>query len=82
MSTENDNINNAAMQVATDLLTPSAAAEHLGIAHCTLAAWRQRGTGPSHLRLGYRTVRYSRAELDAWIASRNVTPRRGAAAGD
>lgn len=52
-------------------LTPGQAAEYLNLPGPTLATWRCRGGGPSFLKLG-ATVRYSKADLDSWLASRRV----------
>lgn len=45
------------------------AAEYLSLSPRTLQTWRQRGNGPRFLKLG-RSVRYRRADLDAFIESR------------
>lgn len=48
-------------------LTPQQAAVYLGISVPKLEAWRLGGGGPPFTRLSRRLVRYSRAELDAWM---------------
>jgi len=45
------------------------AAAYLGIGHSTLERCRTLGTGPRAIKIG-RSVRYTRAELDAWSAKR------------
>ncbi len=40
----------------------------------TLLHWRKLGNGPPWYKLG-RRVRYARADVDAWVASRAVGPR-------
>lgn len=45
------------------------AAAYLGLQRCTLEAWRCRGGGPRFVKLG-RSVRYTLADLNAWIDAR------------
>lgn len=62
-----------------ELMTEVAAAEHIGMSMAFLRAARCRGSlgnhnpGPPFLRLG-RSVRYDRADLDAWLDARRVDP--------
>ena len=42
-----------------NLITTKDAASLLGVSVCTLEKWRKRGIGPSYLRLGPRSIRYS-----------------------
>ena len=52
------------------LVTTSEAAEYLGgLKTNTLEGWRIRGEGPNFYKCG-RLVKYSIAELDAWLESR------------
>ncbi len=44
-------------------------AARLNLSERTLQAWRTRGDGPPFLKLG-RSVRYSPAAVDNWLASR------------
>lgn len=37
----------------------------------TLAAWRSRRQGPPFFRMG-RCVRYRRADIEAWLATKRV----------
>jgi len=53
-------------------LTPKEAAEHLGCSKSFLDAKRLTGGGPTYSRLGSRSVRYSRKDLDAWMESRRA----------
>lgn len=54
------------------LLTPEQAAEYLGSTAKTLERWRvTRAYSLPYVKLG-RLVRYRKADLDAWIASRVV----------
>jgi hypothetical protein len=47
-------------------LTPKEAAARLHISVRELAELRHTGTGPDHLRLGARTVRYLGGDLTEW----------------
>jgi predicted DNA-binding transcriptional regulator AlpA len=59
------------------MLAPREAARRLGVAERTLAAWRQRGTGPVWVRVGARTIRYRGGEVAAWLGARQApTPAR------
>lgn len=58
------------------LLTPSQAAEYLGVPTETLRHWRNARTGPTYVRVG-RHVRYTLGHLDAWVASQLVDPQTG-----
>lgn len=40
-----------------------------GLAPVTLRTWRMSGKGPAFVKVGAR-VRYSRADLDAWLSAR------------
>lgn len=59
--------------MVTRALTPSEAAEMLGVTEQTLAEWRRHRHGPPYLRLGHRTVRYDLAALEAWLEAREVS---------
>ena len=57
----------------SDVLNTTEAAEYLGFQPQTLAIWRTTGRyGLPFLKCG-RLVRYRRADLDAWLASRRRT---------
>lgn len=66
-------------------LTPEQAAEYIGVSTHFLRNARYRGTvaghtpGPAFVKLGHRTVRYQRADLDAWLATHRVQPRQRSA---
>jgi excisionase family DNA binding protein len=50
------------------------AAEYLGVSRDTLRVWRQRRSptqGPVFVRFG-RSIRYLKADLDAWVLSRRI----------
>ncbi|MGV9672467.1 MULTISPECIES: helix-turn-helix transcriptional regulator [unclassified Gordonia (in: high G+C Gram-positive bacteria)] len=55
-----------------DLLNTKQAAEYVGLAFQTMSNMRWRGDGPAYVKMG-RTVRYRRADLDAWVASQVVS---------
>ena len=61
-------------------LTPTQAAAAIGISPAVLKARRLDGSGPPCSRVGYRTLRYGRTGLDAWLAERTgqARPRRDA----
>src|SRR5688572_13566366 len=52
-----------------DMLTTEEAADYLRVQPRTLGDWRYRGIGPRYVTYG-RVVRYRRAALDSWLASR------------
>ena len=52
---------------SSELFREQAAADYLGVAPQTLAAWRcRRNRGPAFVRSG-RFVRYRRVDLDRWL---------------
>ncbi len=51
------------------LLTPEQAAELLTVSVDSLEKWRRHGTGPRHLKLSGRVVRYTAADLQAFLAT-------------
>ncbi|MHB1926716.1 MAG: helix-turn-helix domain-containing protein [Leptospirillum sp.] len=60
------------------LLSNGEAAEFLGLSPDTLPRWRWAGVGPSYLRVG-RSIKYRRADLEAFLNESRVNPRNGAA---
>ncbi|KAF2778583.1 helix-turn-helix domain-containing protein [Streptomyces sp. OM5714] len=53
------------------MLTPAQVAAEYGVAVRTLANWRYLGIGPKFVKLTQGRsgrVRYSRADVDAWIS--------------
>ena len=62
-------------------LRPPEAAAHLSVSISYLAKMRLTGQGPRYSKLSPKLVLYSRADLDAWVASRvrASTTDRGAA---
>lgn len=71
------------------LLTPREAARAIGFSASCLAKWRMSGIGPRFVKIaglaGGGAVRYSRADLEAWINERTtgstaeISTRRAAA---
>lgn len=53
-----------------DLLSDRQVAALLGLAPNTLRHWRCRAHGPAWVRVGARTIRYERAEVERWLAAR------------
>lgn len=47
------------------------AAEYLGMSRATLRCWRSLGRGPAFHKYS-RNVRYSKSDLDAWLALNRV----------
>ena len=59
-----------------DLVKPAftntrGAAHYAALSPKQLEHWRTRGCGPTYIKVG-RHVRYSYADLDAWMAARRV----------
>lgn len=52
------------------LLTPTQAAEVLGVGTKTLERWRSTGDGPRFVKLSPGTVRYRAVDLNAFVADR------------
>lgn len=61
---------NLMVDLPDPLLKPEDAAEILGCTTKHLEGLRCRGGGPRYVRLGWRTVRYRRSQLESWLASR------------
>jgi predicted DNA-binding transcriptional regulator AlpA len=58
-----------AREDTSPLLTQQHAADFLSCSPRSLEAWRLRGGGPRHVRLGRRCVRYRLSDLADWVAS-------------
>lgn len=58
--------------------TPEAA-NYVRLAPVTLERFRLTGEGPKFLKLGKKTVRYRKSDLDEWLASRVVASTSEAA---
>ncbi len=55
-----------------NLLTIDQVVDLTGLSRSTLAKRRCSGTGPSFYKIG-RQIKYSRSDLEAWIAQRRRT---------
>ena len=55
------------------LALPKAVAEYLGTTPQNLAQMRYRGTGPKFIKLGHRAIRYSWADVFAWLEANTLT---------
>lgn len=64
----------------TALLDEEEVARRLGLKRATLRMWRYLKKGPSFVRLGYRTIRYEKAVIEAYIAARTHCQEDGDAA--
>lgn len=56
----------------TQLLSERDVSLETGIPAGTLRYWRARGLGPPYIRLGTRSPRYVRADVQAWLERRRV----------
>lgn len=57
------------------MLTPTQAAEQLGVKPTTLESWRARRIGPEYVKLGDRPtspIRYSQEVISAYLRERTV----------
>lgn len=52
------------------LLTTDDVAVMLRVGRDQVKAWRMAGEGPKYIRLGHRTVRYRRSDVDEWVAEK------------
>lgn len=59
--------------MTTELLTPDALAETLGVSTKTLDRWRRGGEGPAFVQVG-ASVRYLASDVDAWITANRTDP--------
>lgn len=55
-----------------ELVPPVALAEYLGTTTGALAQMRYRGIGPRFIKLGAKAVRYSMADVNAWLAANTM----------
>ncbi len=60
------------MTETCSLIDSRTAADLLGLKPHTLAVWRTRGVGPAFTRLSRRSIRYRRADVEAWADARRV----------
>ena len=65
--------NHSALTPTTSpLLTPSQAADWMGLKTATLRDWRRTGTGPKWISINRKTIRYRLADLVAFAVQREV----------
>jgi excisionase family DNA binding protein len=60
--------------MTTAQMTTAEAAAHLRLSTRTLDLWREKRRGPRFYRLGGK-VRYSVADLNAWVKAQVVEPK-------
>lgn len=53
-----------------ELYTTTEAAQLLKVKPGTLKSWRRKKTGPKHVTLGHKMVRYRLEDLEKWIRGR------------
>jgi len=56
------------------LLSQKRVATMLSVTPRALEAWRVRGDGPSFIRISSRCIRYRRQDVEAWLATRFISP--------
>lgn len=54
-------------------MTPRETAAYIGVSVETVRGWMRKRTGPAFTRVGYRTVRYRRSDVDGWMEKRKRT---------
>lgn len=55
------------------MMMPDQAAAAIGVNTTTLSNMRRQGKGPSFVKVGHRTVRYARRDVEDWKAAQKVT---------
>jgi predicted DNA-binding transcriptional regulator AlpA len=65
----------ARMSSQVYVLTGREVAARLGVSARTVEGWRRYGTGPPYCKVG-RVVRYAVMDLEAWMATTVVLPRK------
>lgn len=53
-----------------EALNPRKAAKYLDVSWRTLQVWRKQRTGPKWSKIGYKTIRYRREDLDSFLLSK------------
>lgn len=64
-------------EMQDEMLAEDAAAAVLGVTPRTMRLWRERRIGPRYARMTQRIVRYRRADLMEFIASKTLDPSDG-----
>ena len=67
-----DTRNGARPLAEREWFSPDQAAEYLGLTSRAMEDMRYRKTGPGYSRVNTRTIRYRRADLDAWLEAGRV----------
>ncbi len=57
-----------------EFFTEKETADFLGLARQTLSNWRFQKVGPDFVRVGNRSIRYRRGDVERWADSRRVRP--------
>jgi predicted DNA-binding transcriptional regulator AlpA len=52
-----------------------ATAAYIGKPERTLGQWRYLGRGPAYIKLENGSIRYRKADVDAWLEGQVVRPR-------
>lgn len=51
----------------SDLLTEQETADYLRVSIYSVKRWRRVGTGPPYTKLGLKTIRYHKSDIDGWL---------------
>jgi predicted DNA-binding transcriptional regulator AlpA len=62
------------LEVANPVLTEKELAQRLRASLSLLRKWRRDKKGPPYLRLGDKLIRYSAADVQAWLAGQSRSP--------
>jgi len=57
----------------SELINEEKAARMLGLSVSTLRSWRFRKTGPDYHKIGKKSIRYCRADIEAYLMDTKVT---------
>lgn len=52
------------------------AAKYLGVSPAYMSVMRVRGVGPSYFNLGGQMAKYRGRDLDTWLASKVINPKK------
>lgn len=52
-------------------------AEYLGDSKRTIYKYIKEGTGPPHIRINSKNIKFDRADVDEWLESKKVHPHNG-----